>query len=470
MSNTSQQKLNLHHIKMTQSPIEPLVIRLAIPSIISMLIISLYNTADTFFVSRLGTSATGAVSVVFPLMGVIQAIGFMIGMGSGNLVARKLGAQKYTEASQIASTGFFCSLSFGVVFMVFGTMFTTLVVRLLGATPTIEPYAKEYAFYISFAAPFLCASFVMNNILRGQGKSALSMIGITFGGVLNIALDPLFIFVFNLGVAGAAIATAISQTVSFSILLYMFLSNKSEAKFHFKYVTLKKSVLLNILKTGLPSFFRQSASSVAVTCVNWQARIYGDAALAAMGVNSRIFYLLYCILLGLGQGLQPVAGFNYGAKLYGRVRQTLKFTAKVGTIAMIIVGSVGFVFAEDIISIFSTTDPQVVKIGALTLRAQCLAMPLHGLSLPLIMALQCTGQTKVASFLSSCRHFVCFIPIIVIMPFLFGITGVQLAQPLSDITTALLCIPFFVKFLKKLADLEREQENGNEDEIAKQQL
>ncbi len=460
MSDVSDSKSNLHHIKMTQSPVESLVVKLAIPAIISMLISSIYNTADTFFVSQLGTSATGAVSVVFPLMGLIQSVGFMLGMGSGNLVSRYLGAKQYDEASKIASTGFACAFAFGGIFALLGMVFTEIIVTLLGATQTIQPLAEEYTFYLMIAAPFMCASFVMNNILRGQGKATLSMIGITFGGVLNIILDPIFIFTLNLGVAGAAIATAISQFISFSILLYMFISNRSEAKLHLKYVTVKSQITIDILQTGLPSFFRQSSASVAVTAINWQARIYGDAALAAMGVNSRIFFLLNSVLLGLGQGLQPVVGFNYGARLFERVKKTLSFTTKLGAICATTVGLVGFIFAEEIIGVFSTTDPEVVVIGALAFRAQCFVLPLQALILPLIMALQCTGQTRAASFLSSCRQFICFMPIIFILPPIIGLLGVQIAQPISDIVTTAFCVPYFIAFMKKLTELESLQKNA----------
>ncbi len=452
---------NSHHVKMAETPINSLVISLAIPAIISMLISSIYNTADTFFVSRLGTSATGAVSVVFPLMSLVQSVAFMIGMGSGNLVARKLGAKKNAEASKIASTGFFTSMSFGILFALFGITCTELLVNFLGATPTIRPYAIDYAFYICFAAPFMCCSFVMNNILRGEGKASLSMIGITFGGILNIILDPIFIFTLNLGVSGAAIATAISQFVSFVILLSMFKFKKSAVHLHIRNIDRDPKTILKILSTGLPSFFRQGSSSLAVTCTNWQARIYGDAALAALGVNSRIFFLLYSVLLGLGQGLQPVAGFSYGAKLYGRVKKTLSFTVLLGTFAMLLVGITGFIFAEDIVGIFATDDLSVVAIGAFMFRAQCVTLPLHGLSLPLIMALQCTGQIKSSSFLSLCRQFICFVPIIFILPYFIGLLGVQVAQPIADVLWLATSIPFYIAFMRQLTALENIK-NANE--------
>ncbi len=454
MSENVAKSTNLHHIKMAETPVPKLVISLAIPAIVSMLITSIYNTADTFFVSRLGTSATGAVSVVFPLMSIVQSIAFMIGMGSGNLVAQKLGGKKQEEASKIASTGFFTCMAFGILFALFGTIFTPVLVNILGATQTIKPFAIDYAFYICFAAPFMCCSFVMNNILRGEGKSKLSMIGITFGGILNIILDPIFIFVLELGVSGAAIATAISQFVSFSILLLIFITNKSSVKLHLKYIDKDPKTLMKILSTGLPSFFRQGSSSLAIACTNWQARIYGDAALAAIGINSRIFFLLYSILLGIGQGLQPVAGFSYGAKLYGRVKKTLNFTIKVSLATMLCVSVLGFVFAESIVGLFATNDSTVISIGSFIFRAQCIVLVLHGLCLPLIMALQCTGQIRASSFLSLCRQFICFMPIILILPFFFGLFGVQIAQPIADILWAALSIPFYISFIRQLTSLE----------------
>ena len=356
--------------KMTQTPIPRLVATLAVPTIISMLVTAVYNMADTFFVAQLGTSAAGAVGIVFSLMAVIQAIGFMLGMGAGNLVSRYLGAKEQRQADCAASTAFFTALAFGLGITVLGTLFLDPLMRVLGATPTILPYARDYARYILFGAPVMCASFVLNNILRGEGKAMLAMVGIGLGGVLNIGLDPLFIYAFGLGIAGAAIATLLSQCVSFAILLACFLRRKSAVRLHIGQVSRKAEVYARIIKTGMPSFCRQSLASVATVLLNVNAAVYGDAAVAAMSVVGRIFMFVFSFMLGFGQGFQPVAGYNFGAKRYDRVRGATYFTMLVGTVLMSVLAAAGFLAAPGALALFRRDDAEVIAIGALALRAQ----------------------------------------------------------------------------------------------------
>ncbi len=449
-----------HYDKMTQTPVYKLVLQLSVPTTVSVLITSIYNMADTFFVARLGTSATGAVSVVFTLMAVMQAVGFMLGMGSGNLIARTLGEGDYEHGNRIASSGFFAAITFGCSICFFGIVFVEPLVMLLGATETIAPYAIDYVSYILFAAPFMCATFVMNNILRGQSKANLSMVGLVTGGILNIILDPILIFAFNLGIKGAAIATAISQFVSFCIFLFMFVSNKSSVKLKFSYITFKLKIYADILRTGFPSFCRQGLSSVSTLIINWQTRGFGDAAVAGMGVKSRILLLLFSLVLGLGQALQPVAGFNYGAKKYKRVKNTLIFTASYGTFLTVCMSILGYIFSPQIIALFAGTDAEVLRIGVLALRAQCITLPMFSAQISLMMALQCTGHTKQAAFLSTLRQGLFFVPVVLILPLFTGLLGVQLAQPVCDFLALLVSVPYFVMFIKKL-NLLQESENAN---------
>ena len=395
--------------KMTQTPIPRLVATLAVPTIISMLVTAVYNMADTFFVAQLGTSAAGAVGIVFSLMAVIQAIGFMLGMGAGNLVS-----------------------------------------RYLGATPTILPYARDYARYILFGAPVMCASFVLNNILRGEGKAMLAMVGIGLGGVLNIGLDPLFIYTFGLGIAGAAIATLLSQCVSFAILLACFLRRKSAVRLHIGQVSRKAEVYARIIKTGMPSFCRQSLASVATVLLNVNAAVYGDAAVAAMSVVGRIFMFVFSFMLGFGQGFQPVAGYNFGAKRYDRVRGATYFTMLVGTVLMSVLAAAGFLAAPGALALFRRDDAEVIAIGALALRAQCVVLPLFGVSTVTNMLLQVTGQSGQATFLSLCRQGIFFVPFILLLPQLIGLLGVQLAQPAADLCTFAVTLPFLLSFLRRL--------------------
>ncbi|MFR1784873.1 MAG: MATE family efflux transporter [Ruthenibacterium lactatiformans] len=434
--------------KMTQTPIPRLVTTLAVPTIISMLVTAVYNMADTFFVAQLGTSAAGAVGIVFSLMAVIQAIGFMLGMGAGNLVSRYLGAKEQRQADCAASTAFFTALAFGLGITVLGTLFLDPLMRVLGATPTILPYARITR-YILFGAPVMCASFVLNNILRARASHA-GHGGHRPGGVLNIGLDPLFIYTFGLGIAGAAIATLLSQCVSFAILLACFLRRKSAVRLHIGQVSRKAEVYARIIKTGMPSFCRQSLASVATVLLNVNAAVYGDAAVAAMSVVGRIFMFVFSFMLGFGQGFQPVAGYNFGAKRYDRVRGATYFTMLVGTVLMSVLAAAGFLAAPGALALFRRDDAEVIAIGALALRAQCVVLPLFGVSTVTNMLLQVTGQSGQATFLSLCRQGIFFVPFILLLPQLIGLLGVQLAQPAADLCTFAVTLPFLLSFLRRL--------------------
>ena len=437
-------------LKMTETPIPNLVSRLAVPTIISMLVSSIYNMADTFFVAKLGTSAAGAVGIVFSLMAVIQAIGFGLGMGSGSNISRLLGQQKNKEADIIASTGFFSAITFGLILTFFGTIFIDFLMKNLGATETILPYAKDYAKYILFGAPVMCASFVMNNILRSEGKAALSMVGITFGGILNIILDPVFIFVFKLGISGAAIATLLSQCISFSLLLSCFIRKKSTTKLHIKNVSKKIGTYFLIIKTGLPSLCRQALASTATIFLNVSASFYGDSAVAAMSIVGRIFMFTMSAMIGLGQGFQPVLGYNYGAKKYDRVREAIFFTGKVGTVVMTSFAVIGFIFAEDIMKVFRKEDLEVIVIGAFAIKMQCLALPTHPMIVVSNMTLQIVGKSWQGTFLSAARQGIFFLPLIIIFSQAMGLIGIQITQPVADVLTAICTVPFMILFFKEI--------------------
>lgn len=439
-----------HYRKMTETPVRRLIIKLAIPTIISMLVSSIYNMADTFFVSQLGTSAAGAVGIVFSVMAVIQAIGFTIGMGAGNIASRKLGAKDEEEASRYASTGFFFGLVLSLLLSLFGVLFIDGFMRFLGATETILPYARDYAFYILLASPVMCLSFIMNNYFRAEGKAFYGMVGITVGGVLNIILDPIFIFTFGLETAGAAIATALSQLISFLILLFMFIRGKSNLRLSIRYVTFRPVYYRNIIVTGLPTLARQGLASLATITLNVMAASYGDAAVAAMSIANRITFFLFSFMLGLGQGFQPVAAFNYGAKRYDRVHDATKFTSVISTLLMIVVASFCIAFARPLIMLFRRDDLAVISIGVVALRAQALTLILSGISTVTNMALQSTGQAGRATFLAMCRQGFFFIPIILILPRILGLVGVEIAQSLADILTFLVSLYFYISYLKEL--------------------
>ena len=436
--------------KMTEEPVSRLILSLAVPTIISMMVTAIYNTADTYFVSQLGTSASGAVGIVMSLMGLIQSSGFLIGIGSGSWMSRLLGEKKDAQASQVAASGFYFSLFMGVLIAVFGVWFLDPLVQLLGATKTIQPYAKEYAQYILYAAPFLIASFTLNKMLCAEGKARFAMIGIAFGGVLNIFLDPLFIFVFHMGIAGAAVATALSQTVSFCILLYMFVSGRTIAKLNLRNAARTPRLYAEIVRFGSPSFFRQGLASVAMIAMNTQAAQYGDPAVSAMAIVTKLFMLVFSVVIGFGQGYQPVAGYNYGAKRYGRVKASFLFMTKTAT-ALLCVFALGMYFAAPtVIRLFIDQDPEVVRIGTETMRLWCASMPFLPLAVCCNMTFQTIGRAAVATFLATGRQGYVFLPLIFLLPRLIGLRGVELAQPLADVISFAICIPYTVRFLREL--------------------
>ncbi len=444
-----------HLKRMLEGNISKLILTLSVPTVISMLVTSVYNMADTYFVSKLGTSASGAVGVVYSLMAIIQAVGFTIGMGTGSMISRFLGGNDEEKASEAASSALFLGLSLGILLAAGACFKIKDLMLLFGATDTILPYAVSYAKYIILGAPIMIGSFILNNILRSQGRAKYAMLGIASGGILNIALDPLFIFTFNMGTAGAALATLLSQCISFLILLACSLSGKSLAKFKFSKISRSPVLYLLILKTGLPSLSRQGLASVATMFLNRSARIYGDAAVAAMSIVGKIFMLVFAVLIGIGQGFQPVAGFNYGAKKYDRVKKAFLFTLLLGGIAMVVMG-IPIYFASDwLMARFTKADAEVIEIGRLALRLQCLALPLIPISTVCNMTYQTVGKSWTATLLSCSRQGLFFIPLIFFLPGWLGLFGLQLSQPLADLLASLFCVPFGIKFLIDLNKLSK---------------
>lgn len=449
MSEDMNESNAAHHRKMTETPIPKLIMGLSLPPIASMLITSLYNMADTYFVSSLGESATGAVGVVFSVMAIIQAVGFALGMGSGAQISGLLGAKKQEEAETVAITGFFMALVFGAGLTVLGLAFLDPLMDLLGATETILPYARVYARYILLGAPIMGGVFVMNNLLRAEGHSFLSMIGVTSGGILNMVLDPIFIFGFDMGIAGAAIATVLSQCVSFAILLSFFLMGKSMVRLRPRCISRRGMTYVNIIRTGLPSLCRQSLAAIATAALNTAARPYGDAAIAAMSVVGRIFQFIQSVLIGFGQGYQPVMGYNYGAQRPDRMRQALRFVMAVGFISMGVLATGCAVKASWLMGCFGE-NPTMIEIGTFAVRAQCIGLLLQPLGMYANMTFQTIRQTGKATVLSACRQGIFFLPLILILPGQIGLLGVQLAQPLADVLTSLVSAPLLLSFERGL--------------------
>ncbi len=434
---------------MTEPPVEKLICRLAVPCIVSMLVSAFYNMADTFFVGQLkSNAATGAVGVVFSMMAIIQAVGFFFGQGSGTFISRALGKKDYDSASEMAATGFFSALAVGVLICVGGTVFLEPLSYLLGSTETILPYTESYLQMILLGAPFMIASYVLNNQLRFQGGAMYAMVGITTGAVLNIILDPILIFGFDMGVAGAGLATSISQAVSF-VLLLLGCGRGSNIRIRIRNFRLKWEYYYMILRGGLPSLARQALSSFATIALNHCAGPFGDAAIAAMSVVQRITFFGASAMLGFGQGFQPVCGFNYGAGLIDRVKKGFWFCVRVSAVALTAIAALGFIFAPQLVSLFRD-DPTVIQYGTLALRLQCLTFPAQSWIVMSNMMQQSTNQTVPATFLAVARQGVFFIPAVLVLTAAFGMLGVQLAQPCADLLTLLCAVPIQVHVLKKM--------------------
>ena len=433
--------------RMTEPPVEKLICRLAVPCIISMLVTSFYNMADTYFVGMLkSNAATGAVGVVFSMMAIIQAMGFFFGQGSGNYISRELGKKNYTEASHMAATGFFSALATGLLICILGQLFLEPLAFLLGSTPTILPHTEAYLRVILLGAPWMTASLVLNNQLRFQGSASYAMVGIVSGAILNIALDPLLIFVFNLGIAGAGWATIISQFVSFCLLLYG-CTRGSNIHISIRNVRLKWHYFRMIIRGGLPSLARQSLASIATICLNHAAQPYGDAAIAAMGVVQRITMFGASTMLGFGQGFQPVCGFNYGAGLYSRVKAGFWFCVRVSFAFLIAVGVIGCLFAPKLISLFRD-DPDVIEFGMWALRFQCATIWVQSWVVMSNMTMQSIGRAVPATFLAVARQGLFFIPAVLLLPPVLGALGIQMAQSAADLLTFLCAIPIQLRVLR----------------------
>ena len=454
------------YVKMTTEPVQRLVGTLAVPTIISMLVTSFYNMVDTYFVGKINTSATAAVGVVFSLMAIIQAMGFLFGHGAGNYMARKLGEKDNEEAEIIGNAGFFFCLVFGFIFMILGLIFVEPLAYALGSTKTILPYAVDYMKIILLGCPYMMASFVLNNQMRYQGNAIYAMIGIVIGAAINIILDPLLMFAFDMGIKGAAWATVISQAVSF-ILLLRLTRYGGNIKISLKKNPFCFRVLPEIVKGGMPSLCRQGIASISVILLNTCAKeiametaktmssvvsleLYADAAIAAMSIVSRVTMFANSALIGFGQGFQPVCSFNYGAKLYDRVKEAFWFCVKASFLFLVAIAVLGYIFSPEIVSFFRDDDIRVTAIGTFALRAQCITFPLNAWIVMCNMMLQACGQAFIASIVALCRQGICFIPTLLILPQIFGMTGIQIAQPVADVFTLAITLLAGLHFLNKL--------------------
>ncbi|MBR6977240.1 MAG: MATE family efflux transporter [Lachnospiraceae bacterium] len=441
---------------MTTEPVARLIISMAIPSIGSMIVSSIYNFADTYYISQLGTSVAAVPGISQPLFLIIQAVSLTLAVGAGSYAARALGRKENDNASKAVSTSFFLSVMIGTLIGILSLIFLPQLMTAFGATSTILPHAEDYARYVIYATPFFSATFVMSYAIRQEGNVRIAVIGTIAGAIINIALDPLLIFVFDMGIKGAAVATSLSQMVSFTILFQFLLRGKCVVRLKFKYFSLDRHILGDVLKVGSPDFFRTLLASLAAILLNTSARPYGDTVLAGMTVCNKIIVVIVSALMGFGQGFQPMCGYNYGAKIYDRVKKGFRFTLSVGLAAMTVVFVTGMIFAPQIMSLFRREDTEFIDVGSRILRASLTALLPATVTIIANMLFQACGKAPQSAIIALSRNGIVFIPLILLMPRLWGLNGVIWAQPTADIITLIAALIMLFMLWKNLNRLERE--------------
>ena len=437
------------YAKMTETSVTKLVLWLAIPTVISQLISSIYNTADTYFVSTLGNSATGAVGIVFSIQSLIQAFGFGMSVGCGSLLSRKLGERDVEAANRYTATGFYLSVFLGILIAVVGLSDTEGIMRLFGATDTILPYACDYGRVILAGAPIMCASFVLNFVLRSEGMPTRAMIGLSCGGIVNVILDPVLIIYCDKGITGAALATIIGQLVSFLVLLSFFLFGGSGVSIAPKYISRRFYDYYLIFKNGFPTICRQGMGSLSTTLLNIAVKPYGDAAISAISIANKVYILIRNIIIGVGQGFQPVAGYNYGAKKLERVKKSFWVATVIGTVFSVAAGIAVALFPDEVMGFFRKGDVEVIEIGRRMLLYMSMSIPVLAFSTYVNQLYQSLGFVWEATLLACCRQGIFFVPLILILPNVIELNGIQMTQAAADILTFLVSIPFLIVFLKR---------------------
>lgn len=457
------------YLLMTQTPVKRLVLKMAVPTVISMMVTAIYNVVDAAYIGHLNTEATAGVGVSFAYMTFIQAFGFFCGHGSGNFISRALGARRAGEAEKMAATGFCSAFLFGMLSGILGLCFLPQLSLLLGATKEIITYSNQYLLFILTATPFMMSSLVMNNQLRLQGSTQYAMIGLVSGALLNILLDPLFIFVFGWGVSGAGAATLCSQAFSW-ILLWKGTRRGGNVRIYLRKFTPTLHFYKEITRGGLPSLCRQGLICLSTVCLNRAAAVYAASeieasTIAAFAIVSRIMMFAFSVILGIGQGFQPVCGFNYGAGLFGRVRESYLFCMKLSTVLLTVMALLGICFSAPLIAFFRSEDAELIHIGVKVLHWQCGVFPLIGLTTATNMYFQTTGQVVKASLLSVCRQGLCFLPVLYLAPRCFGLNGLVATQGIADILTFLIALPFAVSAAQNLKQKEKTLKHTTENSI-----
>lgn len=443
MADTDRARQQQREDMMLNGSLPRVITKMALPSIISFLITSIYNLADTYFVSDLGESAQAAISVNASLDQIIMMAGSMLAVGAASYISRLLGARDRDKANQVLSTAFFLAMIFGGVVTLLGVSFMHPMVRLLGATDTCEQFAVEYATYVLLVAPFMAANFVMNQCLRAEGSAMRSMVGMGFGGILNCFLDPVFIFKLNMGVAGASLATAISKLVSFAILVFPYLTRRSVLHLSIRHFHPTRDIVTQVVSVGSSSMFRSGLAVVSAIVLNNIAGQISDAVLAGVGVSTKVMMFPFGVILGFGTGFQPVAGFNWGARRYDRVKESYRFASRTAILGALAMGLTLAALADPLIGLFAKSDQsaEMLAVGALCIRLQCLALPIHGWVAVVNMLCAGLGNARGALLLSTSRQGTCFLPIVYPMAWLWGANGVAAVQAVADLLTLFLAVP-----------------------------
>ena len=433
---------------MLTEPIGPLLFKKAAPTVLIQLITVIYNTADTYFVAKIDTAASAAVGVVFSLMAVIQATGGSIGMGATSLISPMLGQKRVDDASTVGTSAALMSVLAGTLIGALGLIFLRPLVSLIGARGEVVPYAADYARFILIGAPFMTTAFVLNSVLRSEGQTMYSMLAMVTGGVLNLFIDPLLIFGFRMGIAGAALATMLSQMTSFAIMAVIFIRDRSIVRLRPKYIGKKVSVYVHIVRMGVPTLFRQGMASLSSALLNIQAAPFGAAAVAAISIANKLYMLVRHIVLGIGQGFQPIAGYCFGAKRYSRVKKVFWYATASATVICVALAVAVYFFREPIMTWFRD-DPDVVQIGSMMLAFLCVTIPLMGFSTYVNQLYQSLGFAVGATILASCRQGIFFVPLVFLLPYFFGLKGITAVQAGADLLTFLVSIPFLIYFFRK---------------------
>ena len=432
------------------------LLAMGIPTMIGMLVNAFYNLVDAYFVGGLGESQMGAISVVYPLGQVVVGLGLLFGNGAASYISRLLGRGDKENADKVASTALYSSVSVGAVIIIISMVFLHPILKLLGATDSIMPYAATYASIYIVSCIFNVFNVTMNNIVTSEGAAKTTMCALLTGAVLNIALDPLFIYVFDLGVAGAAIATAISQVVSTCVYLTYIFRKKSVFHFRVKDCTYTKETMSEIFKIGIPTLVFQILTSVSISLINNAAGDYGDSAIAGMGVVTRLISMGSLSVFGFIKGFQPIAGYSYGAKKFDRLREAIKTSILWSTVFCVIFGVILALFPTAIVSQFTKGDAEMIRIGAASLRANGISIMLFGFYTVYSSLFLALGKGREGFILGACRQGICFIPVILLLPMVWGLNGIMYAQPIADVLSAIITVFMAIPLHKKLNEMQKQ--------------